>query len=176
MKDNTIYYTIINKSKLKSITKIKNERLETTMCFYALSLLLKLLNIKEKCIYKTKLGKPYFKNSNIHFNYSHSKNYIAVAISKSNIGIDIEETNRRINDVMIKQCHFTEDDSLKELVKRESYCKYTGEGIKLFFNKNNFTNINKYIKLIANKKYICAIFSKVDKPSYRKICITKKIY
>ena len=36
-------------------------------------------------------GKPYFKDTNIFFNISHSNNLVACAVSTQNIGIDIEK-------------------------------------------------------------------------------------
>ncbi len=47
-------------------------------------------------------GKPYFKNSDIHFSISHTHSYFAVAISNRRIGIDIEDkhlTDKRMTAV-----------------------------------------------------------------------------
>ena len=40
---------------------------------------------------RTEKGKPYLVNGNWHFNISHSGNFVACAIAKNPIGIDIEE-------------------------------------------------------------------------------------
>ncbi len=37
-----------------------------------------------------KFGKPYFENAPLHFNISHSGNYVIAAVSKYEIGIDIQ--------------------------------------------------------------------------------------
>lgn len=173
--NNTVYYTIINKNKINfKITKKSNERLETLQSRYVLNCMLNYFNIKKSTICKTKLGKPYFKDKNIFFNYSHSNNFIACAISNYDVGIDIEETNRVINDTMIKICHFDKEKKLEELVKREAFCKLTGEGIAMFFNKNNFKNIEKNSITIKNKDYICSICSNCSKPSFQYIDIKEK--
>ena len=39
-------------------------------------------------------GKPYFANSSKHISISHTQEYVALAVSESPIGIDIESTNR----------------------------------------------------------------------------------
>lgn len=40
-----------------------------------------------------KHGKPLIKNSNIHFNISHSRKYTICAIGNTPVGIDIQEIN-----------------------------------------------------------------------------------
>ncbi len=172
LNDNTVYYTIINKKKLKfKVTMILNERLETLQAKYVLSCMLKHFGIKEEPIYKSKSGKPYFKKQNIFFNYSHSNNYIACAISNYEVGIDIEETDRVINSVMIKICNFNQDTELEELVRREAYCKLSGNGIAMFFDKNNFKDIDASGITISNDEYICSIFSDCFNPSFQSIDI-----
>lgn len=164
----TVYYTIINKDKLAFLDIYESiERLETLQSHYVLKCMLNKFGIQESSFSKTKIGKPHFKNRNIFFNYSHSNNYIACAISKFNVGVDIEETDRSINDVMIKICDFTYDNPLEELVKREAYCKLTGEGIAMFFNKNNFKNINKGSMTINTHEYICSICSDCNDPLFQ---------
>ena len=53
--------------------------------------ILKLMEIKEYNVIKNKYGKPYFEKENIYFNLSHSKEYIAAAFYKKEIGIDIQD-------------------------------------------------------------------------------------
>lgn len=173
LNNNTIYYIIVNKNKLNfKVNKNSKERLETLQSRYVLNFMLKYFGIKSEPICKTKLGKPYFKNSNIFFNYSHSKNFIACAISNYNIGIDIEETDRVITDTMVKICNFNKNSNkLEELVKREAFCKLTGNGIAMFFDKNNFKNIDINNITIKNKEYICSICSDCSYPVFQSINI-----
>ena len=48
-------------------------------------------------------GKPFIKDHPIHFNISHCKRGIAVAVSPSPIGIDIESIQRGINESLVKR-------------------------------------------------------------------------
>ena len=168
LKDNIVYYTIVNKNDFVfDVDYSSIERLETLQSRYILNLLLNQFNIKEDNIYKTKLGKPYFKSLTVRFNYSHSTNYIACAISNSNVGIDIEETDRIINKTMKKVCAFEEGKELEELVKRESFCKLTGDGVAMFFQKNYFDGINKNNLLLKKDNYICSIYSDCSEPLFQ---------
>lgn len=165
--DNTIYYTIVDKRKFKfERSKDIKKRTETLQSEYILNCMLIYLGIEKDIIYRTKLGKPYFKNQNIFFNYSHSNNFIACAISKKNVGIDIEDSDRKLTDTMIKKCNLTQDDKLKELVQREAFCKLTGEGIAIIFDSQNFKNIDKNSLVIKNNDYICAICSELQSPIF----------
>ena len=170
MKNNVIYYTIIKKEKYKTNESFTTETLQAQNILYEM---LDYLNIKHYPIYRTKLGKPYFKNVNLHFNYSHSQNYIVCAISNVNIGVDIEETNQQINDVMIKKCGFDSNNKLEDFVRREAFCKLTGKGIAHFFDKSTFLkNKNDYL-IVKNKNYICSIYSKSKNFTFEFIQIKK---
>ena len=41
-------------------------------------------------ILRDEMGKPYFKESALHFNVSHSGEYLAIAVSEHPVGIDIQ--------------------------------------------------------------------------------------
>ena len=72
---------------------------------------------------------------------------------------------------MIKICNFSEDDKLEELVKREAYCKLTGSGIAMFFDKNNFKSQNKKNIVINNSEYVCSIYSDCSNAIFKYINI-----
>ena len=93
---NNLYYAIVNKSDI-SVSKSSN-RLETDQARVVLERLLNIFDISLDEILINDNAKPYFKSSNIYFNYSHSKNYIACVISNYEVGIDIEEKTRVISD------------------------------------------------------------------------------
>ena len=112
-----------------------------------------------------KNGKPYFKeNKNFHFNISHSKNAIAVAVSNTEIGVDIEKL--RNADFRVCDRFFTETE--KEYVgydnrrffeiwtKKEAYIKLNGLALKNFKeaqSDNIFsTEIEDYIISVAQKE------------------------
>ncbi|WP_299188246.1 4'-phosphopantetheinyl transferase superfamily protein [uncultured Aquimarina sp.] len=60
---------------------------------------------------KDSYGKPYIKDSNIHFNISHSGNTAVCAFSKQSIGVDIEEVNDL--DVTMFDTVFNPDEMLR---------------------------------------------------------------
>ncbi len=91
-----------------------------------------------------KHGKPYFKNIPIHFNLSHSEDYVCCVFSEQEVGVDIQYQKPLTRDSIIRR-FFTENEqriwdscSSKEeqencffrlWVRKESYGKLTGEGI-----------------------------------------------
>ncbi|WP_191961955.1 4'-phosphopantetheinyl transferase family protein [Staphylococcus aureus] len=88
-------------------------------------------------------GKPYIKNKrNLHFNISHSGDYVCCAISDNEVGIDIERINTSM-DIDVFQNYFTNcewkqlsGDSRNKYEKffslwtlKESYIKRSGKGL-----------------------------------------------
>jgi 4'-phosphopantetheinyl transferase len=102
-------------------------------------------------------GKPEFEPSNVHFNISHSANYVACAIADSPVGIDIEG-GRKVNRSVAKR-YFTEEeiesihsdeDFFKIWTFKEALGKYTGEGLlpvigKSEENMQNEVSVNRYV-------------------------------
>lgn len=144
--------TSIEKNILEEIgkIKIKQERDRRIASSYFLKVLLgDKLNIPVESlkIVENQFGKKKCKNSlNLHFNISHSGKWVAIAFSKYEIGIDIEE----MLEIEFKEVipFFTYEEqvylnSLKEDKKlgfyrmwtaKESYMKYTGLGFNLDLN------------------------------------------
>ena len=107
----------------------------------------------ENCpeILKDKMGKPYFEGNPLHFNVSHSGEYLAIAISKYPVGIDIQEP-KIIKDGMFhkvvqpgEDCLIGEDrqkDFLRLWTLKESFVKAEGKGLRIalkdyYFEKEN---------------------------------------
>ena len=156
---NIVYYLIVNKSNIVVNNNLKN--LDKKKSLIVLKKMLHYLNIDYSKIYKTTYGKPYFKNSEIFFNYSHSKNYIACVISYYEVGIDIEETNRLISDIVANKYLDGEKDNNKRIeiwVRKESFCKLKGLGLRINLNNINLNTIKAKNFLINNNNYICSIY------------------
>ena len=94
------------------------------------------LNIKTTVnIVKDKNGKPYCPDLPIHFNISHTKTMLIVAISTKPVGIDIESSSRKIDQRVIER-YKQNDASQLEMrhidywVMLESAAKYWAQGIQ----------------------------------------------
>ena len=117
----------------------------------ALALLEKLYGGPLPEIRRTKLGKPYFVDSPLHFSISHTKNYVFVALSDNPLGIDAEEIDRDIKLSLAEkflshseyaQFQNAEDKHLALLrfwVLKEAAGKCTGEGLQLWPNHTDFS-------------------------------------
>lgn len=104
-----------------------------------------------------KLGKPFIKGDK-YFNISHSGEYVVLAISDDVVGIDIENHNRaydestserlqkKIMSVNEQKYMMSSENKVEDFVKfwtlKESYLKWTGEGIRTQLSKIEFV-INK---------------------------------
>lgn len=159
IEEKIVYYMIVNKTDVKIDNK--TNKLETIQARTVLKVMLDLLNINLSEIYTATNGKPYFKDSNIFFNYSHSKNYIACAISSYEVGVDIEETTRKISDYISKKYLNDENDNLKKIetwVKKESYSKLKGLGLQIKFQNIRLNEIVSKNLFINKKEYMCSIY------------------
>ena len=103
-------------------------------------------------------GKPYLKSHpDFHFNISHSKEKLAVAISDTPIGIDIEKL--REPDFRVAKRFFTEREIgyvgnnpnrfFEIWTKKEAYLKFKGTGLK--FPLSDF-DVTKNTKIITFEK------------------------
>lgn len=102
-------------------------------------------------IHVAERGKPYFEGSDWRFSISHTKRHVFCALSKAPVGIDAEELDRDINlrlaDKILSpseklQFDAAEDQRMALLtfwVLKEAHAKYTGEGLRGYPNKTEFT-------------------------------------
>lgn len=172
MKNTIVYYTIVKKEYIQNRV-LKNN--ETVLARYVLKEMLKYFDIEFPDIYISVKGKPYFKDSDIFFNYSHSKNYIACAISFNEVGIDIEEVYRIISDGIAKKYLDGEKDNIKRIekwVKKEAYSKLKGLGIQINFENINLNNILDDNILINTNEYLCSIYCGGNNITFKKIYIS----
>lgn len=118
-------------------------------------------------IHKNEYGKPYY-DSSFMFNISHSKNYICIAVGKSEIGIDIEEERKFSIDIskriLGKDEDLIDNNLLKNWVIKEAYAKYCAKGLYIDFRTINTNELVKssMLKNISTQDYICYVYSKED--------------
>ena len=78
----------IGKISILGMDAVHNEAIISIIPFID-NPILKDYQVKEE-LQMDKFGKPYFVNSKIHFNISHSGNFVVMAVSDWNIGIDVQ--------------------------------------------------------------------------------------
>ncbi len=98
----------------------------------------------------TPRGKPYFLEKDWHFSVSHTKTTVFCALSRQNIGIDAERTDRKIDPRLANRCLSPGEQAqveaaenknstlLKFWVMKEAYAKLTGLGIGDYLKSTNF--------------------------------------
>lgn len=117
--------------------------------FSAWNLLYKVLsvnNLQISTVDFTDTGKPYFKNSNIHFSISHSGGVCAVAVSGQSVGVDIELQKISYNFHLIerslteKEQKLFDGDFTRIWCRKEAVAKMTGKGITGYPNNIDTTD------------------------------------
>ena len=107
-------------------------------------------------ITKNKYGKPYIKDLDLFFNISHSNDFVVCAISKNEIGIDIEKI-RETKDSIINQFATTKEKQYINEFKN----KFNNRVFEIFTLKESYfkclgTNLNhiKNIEFEINKNIV----------------------
>ena len=171
MDDNKfVYYSIVKKTDINVDNTI--DKSETNLAKSILKMQLNYFGLEFPQIYTSSNGKPYFKNSKLFFNYSHSKNYIACAVSLYEVGIDIEETTRKINDDIAKKYLDNVSSNEKRIetwVKKESYSKLKGLGLQMKFQNIKLNDIKFKNFFINEKEYMCSIYCAGDDIDFKKL-------
>lgn len=119
-------------------------------------------NFDANDLVKNKKGKPYLKNSYLHFNISHTNGLICCGISNTEIGIDCEHIRDFNRSLLDKVCTSAEKSKITNNVDinrafftywtlKESYCKFTGNGLSENLKNIEFTFLNKTPFLFKNK-------------------------
>lgn len=177
---------LISEEKRQRINKF-NRRIDKLRAIYGeliiAYMVMKEKNIKNKHISftKNKYGKPFLKGyNNLHFNISHSEEYVVCALSSNNIGIDIEKIQNIDFEAISKQ-FFSEQEqkyilgnneiySINPLNRfyniwtlKESYIKFLGIGMSMELNKFSLNiNENGNIELKTNVKSIMPNFKIIE--------------
>lgn len=176
MENNFVYYSVVNKDNI--IYNDTSDKLETKLAQIVLKNMLKHFDLKLPEIYLSDSGKPFFKDSKIFFNYSHSKNYIACAISQHEVGIDIEQTNIIISDNISKKYLDNEEDNLKRIeiwVKKESYSKLKGLGLQIGFQNIKLDKLKEKSFFKKEKQYMFSIYCDSENIEFKELSLYDKL-
>ena len=99
----------------------------------------------------TERGKPYFVSGGLHFSISHTKRHVFCALSERCVGIDAEELDRVIRPELAEkilspgekaqyECAADKNRALLTFwVLKEAAAKLTGEGLRGYPNKTDFS-------------------------------------
>ena len=149
----------LSESRIEKITSFKSNT-DRLLSLAAGLLLEKIFGPKcEDEILYNKYQKPFSKN-NTFFNLSHSGRYVALAVSSSNVGIDIEENLELPFESILKTAFHPDEIALfhrstnkeqlfyKLWTAKESYIKYLGTGFSL--DPSSFSVLNSQQKLFLN--------------------------
>lgn len=133
----------------------------------------------DKQIIFSDYGKPLLACSNLHFNISHSGNWVICCVSDNSIGVDIEKitnfnwhniSKRFFSDFENKYISNSKN-SLNTFFKfwtmKEAVIKYYGRGVDSTIKNINFFPINNNLSKAFYKDTICNnIFSFYIEPTY----------
>lgn len=116
----------------------------------------------------TQRGKPEFVNSVWHFSISHTPHHVFCALATSPVGLDAEETDRRIRPELaekilspteMKRYTAAADPNaclLRLWVLKEAEAKCTGEGLRGYPNHTDFSPEDPRIR-VMNGCYVAVI-------------------
>ncbi len=139
-----------------------------------------------------KNGKPSFiTNDSLHFNISHSGNYIVCAVCNSDIGIDVERVrnvNLRIAERYFSSHELTDlmnlepDERMDYFIRlwtiKESYLKALGTGLTMKLNSFTIVQNQNIFQLTGSANAIKqdVISIKLDPSYYMAVCAAKTLY
>lgn len=143
-------------------------------------------NVKERLVVD-KFGKPYFENSKVKFNISHSGCFVIAAVSESEIGVDVQRIEKSQNRIAEKnflksECDYineVEDENVRKQrfyeiwTVKEAYLKQKGIGLRkplnsfqVEINEGNPMVVNepnlRFVQIKMNDRYIIAICTDVS--------------
>lgn len=118
----------------------------------------------EKCpeILKDEMGKPYFPGNPFYFNVSHSGEYLALAISKEPVGIDLQKIKAVKEGMYPKVVRPSEEaligaererDFIRLWTLKESFVKAEGKGLRIPMRDYHFVKEKEdYLVFLGGQK------------------------
>lgn len=187
------FKNIISKERLEKTNsfKFKEDRLRSILSELLLKYSLLKYGIEDMEIGYGKYGKPYLLNiKDFHYNITHSGDYVGIAISRCPIGLDIEIIDKKIDINNIMPEVFSEEeiefisnerdqDKSRELffelwTLKESYVKYTGEGLNCNTKKFAFQKVDGKLYIVPRKERLFFWSSKYGDLHYISLSSEKK--
>ena len=147
---------LLDKDKQQKVEKLQKIEDQKRAIISALLLndILKYYGLSTSDIIYNEYGKPYLKNNEICFNISHSGDYVVCAVSKNEIGVDIQEI-RKVNDLIVQKKYTEEEQKYvtdnvtftKVWTLKESYVKAIGKGLYQKVEEVETINSNQLSKI-----------------------------
>ena len=140
---------------------------------YILCSILEERSVSDIATYKDKYGKVHVRNhEELHVCISYTENIVALAISKVEVGVDIEVRKRRslsnISKYLGKKA-FQSDKSVNDpdiltiWTLKEAHCKFSNKNIFSTFNRELDLNNVSHSSYIIDNKYILSIITDDDR-------------
>jgi len=147
-------FLYLSEEDKKEALKLKNEK-RRNQFVYSRSLL-KYIVLKAGFEYgkilKKEKGKPYFSKGFPFFSISHSGNYVAVAISDYNIGLDIQKEKNISPDVVKKIFTYDEQELMKKKIISPAYLWCVKESVLKYDGNSIFCNIKDTEVFLKSEK------------------------
>lgn len=124
---------------------------------YARKILKERYGVRAPHLETGEFGKPYLTNAPYFFSISHTKTLLAVAVSHTEVGLDVEDTTRSIPKSIRNRLTKQEqnEDFFAVWTAKEAYIKYLGETLArryaaLEYYENTLFNNKKAISVVIN--------------------------
>ncbi|MDA0524638.1 4'-phosphopantetheinyl transferase family protein [Methanococcoides alaskense] len=129
--------------------------------------ILKERTVSDISMYKDKYGKVHVHNhKEVHICISYTENIVTLAISKTEIGVDVELRKLRSltnvskylhNPLLHADTYANGHDHLMIWTLKEAYCKFLNKSILSNLNKELYLDNICHLNYIINSKYILAV-------------------
>lgn len=172
------------KEKIKRL-KIVDDKLRSLGAGLLMNFIKQKYQVQEK-LKIDRFGKPYFDNSSIHFNISHSGSYVIAAVSKEEVGVDIQKIKpdkHRIaeKNFLASECTYineTDENRMKwqrfceVWTVKEAYLKKIGIGLRKPLNSFEVDWSGERIQIIGEENLVITQF-KLDKNYIVSACVDR---
>lgn len=181
------FLNYVNEKEKEKILKYRRYE-DSLRSLYGKMILKDILNLSKVELEYNKWGKPKLLNNNkVHFNISHSGEWIAVGISSSPIGVDIQKVKKI--DLSIAKSYFsqTENEFILSLPKndridafymlwtlKEAFIKANGMGLYMALDSFaiDISNDKPRVYNDKNEKYQLSV-ERIEKDYFMATCILK---